>query len=331
MPIPNSVAENVLGTMGTVCWSGQLLPQIWKSWREKSTKGFSHWLMLLWGFSSVFLGAYALLQELNIPLIVQPQLFGALCLVSWGQCQYYELKRTRLVATLMTLGVIVVCGAIEVLLVLTIRPIQNPHNKHVATMFFGVLSAVLISTALFPQYYEIYKYKAVIGISLVFMGIDMLGGLLNDLSLVFSESFDPLAACSYTLVIVLDGVIVICAAVFKIRDWRRKRHGLPAVNADQDLEGTIDQPPAPMAVEGESSASPIQHLTILSRTASRLSETSGRYTWAITENTTPLQNVAVESKEEAYGKLDLEEGRVDDEKESYAGSEKGDSVPPVSR
>lgn len=102
----------------------------------------------------------------------------------------------------MTLGLVVVCGGIEVLLVLTIRPISNSHNKHIATMFFGVLSAVLISVALFPQYYEIYKYKAVMGISLLFLAIDMLGGLLNDLSLVFSKEFDALAAVSYSLVVV---------------------------------------------------------------------------------------------------------------------------------
>ena len=102
----------------------------------------------------------------------------------------------------MTLGMVVVCGAIEVVLVLTIRPMQNHHGRDIAVKFFGILSCILISVALFPQYYEIYKLKAVIGISLTFMAIDMLGGLLNDLSLVFAERFDVLAALSYTLVIV---------------------------------------------------------------------------------------------------------------------------------
>ena len=39
----------------------------------------------LWGASAVFQGVYALLQRLNMPLIVQPHLFGFLCFVSWGQ------------------------------------------------------------------------------------------------------------------------------------------------------------------------------------------------------------------------------------------------------
>ena len=40
---------------------------------------------LLWGISGAFLGVYAFLQRLNIPLMIQPQLFSFLCFISWGQ------------------------------------------------------------------------------------------------------------------------------------------------------------------------------------------------------------------------------------------------------
>lgn len=40
---------------------------------------------LMWGIAAGFLGAYTLVLDLNIPLIVQPQLFGLFSLVSWGQ------------------------------------------------------------------------------------------------------------------------------------------------------------------------------------------------------------------------------------------------------
>lgn len=124
---------------------------------------------------------------------------------------------------MMTAALLLLLGAIELTVVLTIRPMRNARQKHIATTFFGVLSAVLISVALLPQYYEIYKHKTVIGISLVFLSIDMLGGLLNDLSLVFSDRFDALAAASYTLVIVLDGVVIVCAGVFKFINWKKSR------------------------------------------------------------------------------------------------------------
>ena len=53
-----------------------------------------------------------------------------------------------------------------------------------------------------PQYYEIYKYKEVIGISITFMCIDLMGGVFNDLSLVFKDKFDVVAGITYSLVVV---------------------------------------------------------------------------------------------------------------------------------
>ena len=53
-----------------------------------------------------------------------------------------------------------------------------------------------------PQYYEIYKYKEVIGISITFMCIDLMGGVFNDLSLVFKDKFDVVAGITYSLVLV---------------------------------------------------------------------------------------------------------------------------------
>ena len=39
----------------------------------------------LWGISGPFLGVYVVVQNLNIPLILQPQIFAFLCAVSWSQ------------------------------------------------------------------------------------------------------------------------------------------------------------------------------------------------------------------------------------------------------
>lgn len=36
------------------------------------------------------LGSYNIAQGFNIPLIVQPQMFAALCGVSWAQCMHYS-------------------------------------------------------------------------------------------------------------------------------------------------------------------------------------------------------------------------------------------------
>lgn len=57
-----------------------------------------------------------------------------------------------------------------------------------------------------PQYYEIYKRGEVVGISIPFMTIDMLGGVFNDLSLAFKAQFNVIASITYSLVVVRGGV-----------------------------------------------------------------------------------------------------------------------------
>ncbi|KAF8075044.1 PQ loop repeat-domain-containing protein [Lyophyllum atratum] len=218
MPV-NVVAENVLGTIGTICWSGQLIPQIWKSWREHSTAGLSHWLVLLWGLSGLFLGVYAIVQDFNIPLIVQPQLFGFLCLFSWGQCLYYDKGASRTIACLSAGGLMVLVGSLEVGIVFAVRPSMN--NR--AIEFFGIFSSIIIAAGLLPQYWEIIKRREVIGISIPFITIDLLGGVFSVLSLVFRPKFDAIAAVAYTLVVVMDALIIIAALILNPLARRRRR------------------------------------------------------------------------------------------------------------
>ncbi|KAF8151079.1 PQ loop repeat-domain-containing protein [Mycena galopus ATCC 62051] len=221
----NLVAENVLGTIGTVCWTAQLVPQIWKSWREKSTEGLSPWLVLLWGISAGFLGAYTIILDLNIPLILQPQLFGFLALVSWGQCQYYGIGRSRRAATVMALGVMLIVGGFEAAMVFAMRPAYAAGSEAGArgTQFLGIFSAVLISLALLPQYAEIWQHREVMGISMIFMVVDMLGGVFSDLSLAFKDRFDIIAGITYSLVVILDGFVILAALILNPRAKQRRQ------------------------------------------------------------------------------------------------------------
>ncbi|KAJ6507001.1 PQ loop repeat-domain-containing protein [Mycena sanguinolenta] len=225
----NPVTENVLGTIGTVCWTAQLVPQVWKSWREKSTEGLSPWLVLLWGISAGFLGAYIIIRDLNIPLILQPQLFGFLALVSWGQCQYYSLGRSRLAAAVMALGVMLLVGSFEAAMVFAVRPGYAAGSEACVrgTQFLGIFSAVLTSLALLPQYAEIWRHREVVGISMVFMVVDMLGGVFSDLSLAFKDRFDIIAAITYSLVVVLDGFVVLAALILNPRAKQRRQSETP--------------------------------------------------------------------------------------------------------
>lgn len=85
--------------------------------------------------------------------------------------------------------------------IFAIRPSYNNGDRR-AVHFFGILSSILTSLAWFPQYYEIYKHKEVIGISMIFVLVDFFGGVFSTLSLVFKEKFDVLAGIMYGLDIV---------------------------------------------------------------------------------------------------------------------------------
>ncbi|CAE6484962.1 unnamed protein product [Rhizoctonia solani] len=209
MPV-NEAAENILATIGTVLWTAQLVPQVVKSFREKSTEGLSPWLMFIWALSAWFLGVYAIVQNISIPIILQPQLFGALAALSW------------------------------------------------------------IQACLLPQYWEIWKRKEVVGVSMLFMSVDMLGGVFSVLSLVFQAQFDAVAAVSYVLVVVLDGVVVLAALILNpIAKRRREREDqstvAPGEVSDLEIgqqlhEGRIVLAEAVAAVQSKHGPSPMKQI-----------------------------------------------------------------------
>lgn len=126
----NHAAENALATIGAVLWMIQNIPQVIKSYREKSTKGLSASLMLwvhmficyshhlqtgtdqkqkksIWAVGTVIHGAYIVAQNFSIPLQVQPQVFAALATVSWCQCMYYG--RGYSLKTVLAIFIVLCC------------------------------------------------------------------------------------------------------------------------------------------------------------------------------------------------------------------------------
>ncbi|KAI0282984.1 hypothetical protein BC826DRAFT_961216 [Russula brevipes] len=212
----NAVAENVFGTMGAIFWTVQLIPRLFKTWRTKSTEGFSPWLVFFWGISALPLGVYVIAQDLNVPLIVQPQLFGLFALLSWCQCLYYGTARLRTWCIVVLCGTLVLWGGLEAALV-SLSPAYRrgtPAGK-TGVRFFGILGSTLISVALIGE-----KHRAVLGISLTFMAIDLLGGLFSILSLAFKHKVDVLAArraVAYSIVVITDGLVLVLAMILNPR------------------------------------------------------------------------------------------------------------------
>ncbi|RJE19362.1 PQ loop repeat protein [Aspergillus sclerotialis] len=212
-----TVASNVLRTIGTVFWCVQLIPQIWYNWRRKETEGLPPLMMLLWAACAVPMGVYMILQKVNIPLQVQPQVFGVFSLISWGQILYYGHKYTRVKATLLVIGTIALCGGLEALLILTLR---IPYNKGVTwpDLLVGAVAAVLLAAGLIPPYFELWKRDGrVIGFNWVFLSIDTLGGLFSLFALAAQGSFDILGGIMYIIVVVLEAGIYGSHIVWRIR------------------------------------------------------------------------------------------------------------------
>lgn len=92
-------------------------------------------------------------------------------------------------------------GLLEFVLFIVVKT-QSGASIHVFTTAIGIMASVLLSIALLPQFWEIYKLKEVTGVSKTFLVIDIVGGVFNNLSLAFKEKFDVVASISYTLVIV---------------------------------------------------------------------------------------------------------------------------------
>ncbi|KAI0450548.1 PQ loop repeat-domain-containing protein [Xylaria acuta] len=198
------VAANVLGTIGTVLWSIQLVPQAWANWRTKTTEGFPATMMFLWAISGVPFGIYAIVQNFNIPIQVQPQIFMLLCLVNWGQILLYSHEWPLWKVLPVTTGTAAIFAGVEAALIVTLCPVYKAGNE-TPVIVIGVVAAILLAAGLLPPYREAWKRRGrIIGINFVFLTMDSLGAFFSLLSLVAQHTFDILGGVMYIICILLE-------------------------------------------------------------------------------------------------------------------------------
>lgn len=189
-------AETALAIIGAVLWAVLPIPQIIKSFRLKSTKGLSPLLMLLWAISALFVSAYAIVRDLSLALQIEPHLFGIFAAISWCQCLLYE----QGLSLRHTIGAFVcfvgLYGFIEVTSIYTML-YSLEHNVAIPSMLYGYAASVLTIVGLIPQFMEIFRLKQVIGISMIFLWIGIMGGFFMFASLCCRPKLDYAAAAVY--------------------------------------------------------------------------------------------------------------------------------------
>lgn len=219
----NEVAVNVLGTIGTVLWCIQLVPQIIRNFRTKNCEGLPPLMMFLWAASGVPFSIYFFGIDGSIPLRIQPQLFTFFCLVTWAQVLYYPpsvVARWKMVVLVATFVVISI--GLEVGFILWLRPLHRRGIKW-PMLIIGIIASVLLALGLIPPYFELAKRKGrVIGINFVFLTMDSLGAIFSLLSIVVGE-IDIMSIVLYAIVFALELGIFTSHFIWWLRFGRKEK------------------------------------------------------------------------------------------------------------
>ncbi|KAK9467604.1 PQ loop repeat-domain-containing protein [Lipomyces arxii] len=246
--------STVLGTIGTVLWCVQLIPQIYTNFRRKSTEGLSASMFLLWAAAGVLFGMYFIVQHTSIALMVQPEIFTFLSLVTMSQCLYYGCKYSIFKTIAITISFAVLSAGLQLAAIIPLQKSSLYKNDPTPTcwplLLIGILAALCIVVGLMPPYFELARNKGqVIGINFVFLAIDSSGAVLSFASLLFPQTLangvelkkDIVGMVLYCIIPVMEGGIMLSHLVWYIR-LGRHHHDHPVdkfekcVSTDDDVE-----------------------------------------------------------------------------------------------
>ncbi|KAF2743303.1 hypothetical protein M011DRAFT_480875 [Sporormia fimetaria CBS 119925] len=211
----------------------KIIPQIWHNWRRKSTEGLPGLMLMLWSVCAVPFGVYAIVQNFNFALKLQPQCFGGLTLITWGQSLHYHNKWKAWSSTLMTLAMAIAFAATEAILIVTLR---GPYKRGVdwPMTMTAITASVLLGLGLIPPYFELAKRNGrVIGINFIFLAVDYAGAVFSLLALVAQHTFDVLGGTIYIVTIFLETGIVASHVIWRFR-VRQIRHEAKACGKTYD-------------------------------------------------------------------------------------------------
>ncbi|RUS13310.1 PQ loop repeat-domain-containing protein [Endogone sp. FLAS-F59071] len=217
------IVSNLFGAGASLFWSFQLVPQAVKNYQTKSTEGLSPAMLITWSIGSIFFFTYGTVQNLPTSLTLEPAFFIVFATICWAQCVQYN--RGRWQERMQKLGLtnpvwvwfiafITMTLIMGISLYLILIGMQAAANQQVDWIInaAGIIPVILYTIGFVPQYIDIYRSRAVRGISRIFILMDMTGSILSIVSL-HAPPFDVLASFSYISVFVLDGGILLLSFI----------------------------------------------------------------------------------------------------------------------
>ncbi|KAF2634035.1 hypothetical protein P280DRAFT_524513 [Massarina eburnea CBS 473.64] len=256
-------AADVLGTLGTMYVQHRIagktkltlslsavgVCKIWHNWRRKNTDGLPGAMLMLWAGCAVPFGVYAIVQNFSIALQIQPQCFGGLTLITWGQTLYYHSKWRAWTATAATIGMAAAFAGTEAILIVTLR---IPYAKGIEwpMMMMAIIASVMQCGGLLLPFWELSKRNGrVIGINFMFLTIDYAGAFFSLLALVAQHTFDVLGSTMYIVCMTLETGIFLSQAIWL---WRVRHIRHEAKKAGKTYDEYIAQHPTKNMTRSES-------------------------------------------------------------------------------
>ncbi|AOA61173.1 hypothetical protein PP7435_CHR1-0320 [Komagataella phaffii CBS 7435] len=199
------VVSIVTGTIGTILWCIQLIPQIIYNYRNKNCEGLPPLMMFLWAASGIPFAIYFIVRDSYIPMQVQPVLFSALCAISWIQTLYYPPSQLKIVKIVSLVSVfLVIALGMMMGFIMWLRPLYIDENLEWPSLIFGILASIMLLAGLVPPYIELAKRKGrVLGINFVFLSMDSAGAAFSMIS-VLVDKIDIMGAILYAVVLIME-------------------------------------------------------------------------------------------------------------------------------
>lgn len=237
MTIENPTVANVLGTIGTVCWCIQLIPQIIHNYRRKNCEGLNPVMLFLWSASGIPFSIFFVSRRSSIPIQIQPQLFTFFCVCTWVQSLYYppvQLPKKKILVLISAFLVFSI--ALEASVIPFVRT-QYDQGVEWPSLIFGILASILLAIGLVPPYFELAKRQGrVVGINFLFLTLDTSGAVFSILSLIFEEDLDILGLVLYTIVACMELGIFVSHFIWWLRIGRKELK--QPVDEENSLEPT---------------------------------------------------------------------------------------------